>query len=296
MQKAIRLTTLLIGLLAFLPNNARAQSTDDYEAMLKGTLMVELSGNEQFDAFYKKAVETHWKITPYKFVSTAELASVVSNKSTIMMRLVTTGTGNDAMSSSYFVILRGGKKKLTSYTTLDQKMAADFQFNGAETNTMKSGYRAAFLIKALNDDLTTVKKKPEERDNAATIAKASNYRVKALKTKTLLIAEETLEYKSPSRRMSNKPSVTAKMLEGYRYKLQIVPMEEIKQYISKPSEQTKDFCVFVPRFDSSKSYEIYDINTCERLYYYFPTVAFKAALSKSDFENLSDEIEGKKKK
>ncbi|MFN0036608.1 MAG: hypothetical protein ACKVUS_16200 [Saprospiraceae bacterium] len=295
MQKTVHLIAVSLWLLAATAPTLHAQTDKNHEAILSTTMLVELSGNAQFDAFFQKAVTAHWKVTPYKFVTNAELASVVSDKSVAMLRLVTTSSGKDAMEDSYFVILRGGKKKLTKYTTADQILSADFQFNGAETNSMKAGYRAAFLIKGLNDDLTTLKKQQKKEAKSGNIMKANNTRVKALKTKILLVAEESLKYKSRYARTLNRKAVEAKDLEGYRYKYQVMPMEQIKEYISRPSEETKDFCVFVPRFNFSKAYEIYDINTAERLYYFFPKVAFKASLSKDDFEDLSDEVGGKKK-
>lgn len=296
MMKKSRLLFVLLCSILILPA-AVGQSESDMSKLLKTTLLVEWPGSEKFDKALKTAFEKYFTAIPYKFVGTKELEAAVRDESMFMFRFVTTSTGNDAMEDGYFVVLRGGEKSLKRYTTADQQMSYDFQFNGAETNSLASFYRLDFLIKAFNDELESARKLIKKKEYYGTAyRKDLNDRVKALKTKTLLFPTEIFEYKSGSARNFRGKPLKESDLSGYHYAYKVLPYAEIKAYITNPSEETKDYCIFVGRFAGSKAYEIYDINTRERLYYYFPKVAWSASLKESDYEDLSEEIGYKKKK
>lgn len=287
-------SVLIFFLWSLTPSDAQMNKMTEKRTaeFLASTTYVELTDYDDLNTAIKTAFQKYWAVTPHKFVTTDELKEVLKDPKISLFRLISFAAGKASLENenAFFAIFMGGRKKLDWYEKDDILTSEYLDFAGGEKWVYESGYRVDFLIKTMNDYLLGLKNNIKDTANQPTL----------LKNKTLLVAKETLAAKaSPIIAGTGKvKAFEEKALEGYKYPYKVLPLNEIKKIIEDTTASNKQFCLLAPKVSEAiKTFYVYDLESKKRIYWWVPSKksSIRPPFTKKDFEEASEEIEGKKK-
>lgn len=202
-------TTLLIALLCVSYNLsaqffAQGDLTLTKERLPQTTTYIAKTDDKQYDSNLKNGFDDFWELTDVKYVNSLDDLDLEDESNSYFIPL--TKTVSDGMSTQkypYLALVVGGKEDLT------QRIVASLTLDnfGSEKMAVEAGYRAYNFANMMQDfiemkiEFSELPKNPVKQNLLFT--SKINDRSKVIKTKTLLVAEESLStgkyfpFKSP---------------------------------------------------------------------------------------------------
>jgi len=241
---------------AFLYGQIKKGTVSQLMAFTKTTtVFVENEMYPKYNEAIKEYVPKFWKITPYKFISRAELDKYIINKqySFVIISEVTIKNSKGTQNYIYLNTLLGGKPKLNNLTDIGSFPIADSE-DDEDVFVPKIGA----LIKMLQYHLKTSIEHPDmEYDK---LLKYYNKNSKKIKDMELLITKDNLN--------ADIEDIN-KIKQIYPYKVRIVSNNEIKKAIDNEESNTVFFHnVFPKKIDNGNQYWKMVISVSDGTIYY----------------------------
>ncbi len=281
MKKIIFLMISLLSISAIAQNVAPSQA--DIQVFLKSTTYVVLD-QSMFGTTYnekiKAAMEKHWKITPYEFITRAEYAQKRRDPKASFLAKTEVYFDKDKQKIKYqFLNLMLGTQsgRVTSMHDL-----ANFPLAYAGGSDENYSYKLGMILIFMQNHINLIKNNPKLNDK--NIIRYYNNQRTEIHDKTLYVLADEL---------SNEVNSIQKIKKYYQYPVKIVTKQEVEQAINSRNKNIVFFHVVRPEKESPKKERCYKLvidASDARLYYWSMDKINKkkpAGILANDFKKLN---------
>jgi hypothetical protein len=218
--------TALLGLIilfsSFVAGQRPYPTMEDVQKFKKSTTCVVLENNEFsfFNPEIKAAVEKHWTVTPYKFISTAEFNELWGNPGYSFLVLTVSNFSNDKSGSSYNYLNLLLGAKVMSLDKLPEFCTVPLSTEGDEDEDYT--YKIDLIVRFIQHHAQTLVESPTNQE--LKYLKFYNRNIPEIKNKTILITSADID-----------PAINTeeKIKKYYKYAFKIVGEDEIVKAVEE---------------------------------------------------------------